>query len=308
MVVGSALLTGCSGVSGGNTEKQSKNDVSKESDIEIFESKIILQEEPEQREKPVEEGFWTRPRKVLALNLGGALGIAGLGAATWDYGSSSFNFKSEGWFEADSRYGGIDKLGHAWSSYALMNLYSNIYEYWDYPPDTAALYGALSSWGHTFLIEVGDGFSKNHGFSWEDLVADTVGICQGYVRRRIPYFRESVDFRLEWIPTKQVRKGERMDPFTDYSGQKYLLAFNPGGILKSDNPLLRALEFHLGYYTRGYMSGDERYFSRERRFGYIGIGLNVTYLLEQITGHKAANVFDYIQVPFTSMSWARPYD
>ena len=71
------------------------------------------------------------------------------------------------------------------------------------------------------------------------------------------------------------------------------------GWLRTGNPILKALEVQMGYYTRGYVSGDDDDFNGQHRYGYVGIGLNMTYLLERLTGHRAWGVFDYYQVPYT---------
>jgi hypothetical protein len=107
---------------------------------------------------------------------------------------------------------------------------------------------------------------------------------------------------MEWYPSPAFRHGDKFDPFTDYSGQKYLLALKPDGFLKTDNPLLKLVELQFGYYSRGYTAGDNRYFDSKNRYGYVGIGLNITYLLERLTGHKAGGIFDYFQVPCTYIS------
>ncbi|MDI6450259.1 DUF2279 domain-containing protein [Anaerobaca lacustris] len=257
---------------------------------------------------PEADSFWTRRRKVLALNVGGAAAILGFGSIAWKHGSSGFTFQDEGWFERDTKYGGADKLGHAWANYALAMLYSQLYASWDFEPREAALYGTLTSWAHTTLVEIGDGFSKDHGFSWEDLLFNTCGAALAYARQLSPSLAESVDFRLEWIPSRQFLRGDRLDPFTDYSGHKYLLALKLGGLLKSDDPMMRALEVHVGYYTRGYVSGDDRYFRRETRHGYVGLGLNVTYMLDRLTGQKAWNLFDYVQMPYTYLPAQHSFD
>jgi len=261
----------------------------------------LLSEAPAEVLEPAErhDTFWTRRRKVAALTVGVGAAIAGYGAMNWDHGSSSFHFIREGWLDRDSKYGGADKFGHAWTSYALATLYTKIYTAWDFEPSRAALYGALTSWVHVGLAEIGDGFSRSQGFSWEDLAANTAGVALAYLRQRSPYVRDAVDFRLEWIPSGQFLRGERLDLFTGYSGQRYLLAFKLGGLLRSDDPVLRALEVHVGYYTRGYVHGDEQWFREPARYGYIGLGLNATYLIERLTGRRAWNLFDYIQVPYT---------
>jgi len=165
-----------------------------------------------------------------------------------------------------------------------------------------------TGWAQLTLLEIGDGYSKSHGFSWEDETMNTVGVGLAYLRHRFPAFREAVDYRLEWVPSPSFRSGERLDPFTDYSGQKYLLAFKPDGFLHTGDPLLKALEIHVGYYTRGYVTDDEDFFKEPHRYGYVAIGLNVTYLLERLTGHNAWHVFDYLQLPYTYVPSTGRYD
>jgi uncharacterized protein YfiM (DUF2279 family) len=251
---------------------------------------------------------WPPKKKVVALNAA-AVGTTVLaGAASWDYYSSSFKFKDEGWFDPDTNYGGADKLGHAYSAYVLTCAYNSIYKKWGYSDEKAILGGALSSWSLTTLIELGDGFSKDYGFSWQDETMNTLGVGLAYLRHRYPSLKEKFDFRMEWFPSPAFRHGDRFDPFTDYSGQKYLIALKPDGFLKTDNPFLKAVELHFGYYSRGYLNEDKRYFNSENRYTYIGVGLNMTYLLEKLTGHKAGGIFDYVQVPFTYIPFSSKLD
>ncbi len=250
---------------------------------------------------------WSRKQKVIALNATAVGVIAGLGVVNWDYGKSSFRTHNEGWFDYDDHYGGADKLGHVFGAYSLTAVYKNIYEHWGYSEEQAIWGGALSSWSLMTLTEIGDGFSSSQGFSWEDEVMNTAGVAMAYLRYRFPCLKDKVDFRMEWFPSPLFRDGERNDPFTDYSGQKYLLAFKPDGFIKTKNPVLKALEVHLGYYTRGYTS-DDLHFDGKHRIGYIAIGLNVTYLMEKLTGHRASSFFNYIQVPYTYIPTSGRYD
>ncbi len=251
---------------------------------------------------------WSRKKKVVVLNAAVTGGLLIYGAAAWGYGSNGFDTVNEGWFGRDTRYGGADKLGHAWSAYTLASLYNHIYRDWGYSDEDAILGGVLSSWVQTTIVEIGDGLSKSQGFCWQDEVMNTAGAGIAYLRHRFPAIKETVDFRVEWFPSPAFRHGDEADVFTDYSGQKCLLAIKPDGLLKTGDPLLRALEFHVGYYTRGYAPSDEEYFDRRHRYGYIGIGLNVTYLLDRLTGHRAAGVFDYYQVPYTYISTREDYN
>ena len=243
-------------------------------------------------------GDWPREKKVFALNAATVGTIAAIGFAGWDYGSHSFRTSNEGWFDSDTAYGGADKLGHVFTCYALASVYNRIYKDWGYSEDDAILIGAASSWLTMSLIEVGDGFSVSQGFSWQDAVMNTLGVSMAYLRHRFPAVRERVDFRWEWFSSPAARSGDRFDILTDYSGQKFLFAFKLDGWLRTGSPILKALEVQLGYYTRGYVSGDDDFFDGQHRYGYVGIGLNVTYLLEKLTSHRAWGIFDYYQMPY----------
>jgi hypothetical protein len=233
-------------------------------------------------------------KKTIYFNTTAVVTTMGIGAASWDYYSSSFQFRNEGWFDSDTDYGGADKLGHAFGGYALTSVYNSIYKKFGYSDEKAIWYGALSSWSLMTLIEIGDGFSEDYGFSMQDEVFNTAGVFLGYFRHRYPGLKEIFDYRLEWIPSQEFRDGNA-DPFTDYSGHKNIIALKPAGILKSDNSLLKAIDLDIGFYTQGY----EDNFHTKRQYIFYGIGLNITYIIEQLTGHRAGGIFDYVQIPFT---------
>ncbi|MBN2588307.1 MAG: DUF2279 domain-containing protein [Sedimentisphaerales bacterium] len=245
----------------------------------------------------------SRKKKTIYFNTATFVATMTIGAASWDYYSSSFDFRNEGWFDPDTNYGGSDKLGHAFGGYVLTSVYNSIYKKFGYTDEKAILYGALSSWSLMTLIEVGDGFSQDYGFSVQDEVFNTAGVMLGYFRHRYPRLKEIFDYRLEWVPSQEFRDGDA-DPFTDYSGHKNIIALKPAGILKSDNPLLKAIELNVGFYTRGY----EDNFHAHKRYMFCGIGLNMTYVIEQLTGHKVGGIFNYLQVPFTYIPFKTELD
>ena len=249
---------------------------------------------------------WPAEKKVTALNITAAGAAALIGAGSWDYCSSSFHFSDEGWFDPDTKFGGADKLGHAYSGYVFTDIYSSIYKRWGYSDDKALLGGVLSSWFQMTLIEFGDGFSREYGFSWEDELMDTLGIGLAYLRNRYPSLKDKFDFRVEWFPSPALRHGDRT-VFTDYSGQKYLIALKPDGFLKTDNSLIKAVEFDFGYYSRGY-DENNRYFNGEKRYTFFGVGLNMTYILEQLTGNRFGGIFEYVQIPFTYIPFSNKLD
>ena len=66
----------------------------------------------------------TKGQRALLLNAGAVATIVSYGVAKWDYFLASSRARSEGWFGRTTKHGGVDKLGHFWTSYALSHLFS----------------------------------------------------------------------------------------------------------------------------------------------------------------------------------------
>ena len=107
------------------------------------EQKIASEEEEsltsKQKIPSEKKEFPTRGQKTLLLNAGSMAVIFMYGLSQWDYGKDGFHFENERWFQRDTKYGGADKLGHLWSSYALSHLYSYVYRKWGYTEKEANL-------------------------------------------------------------------------------------------------------------------------------------------------------------------------
>src|SRR4030042_1537467 len=250
----------------------------------------------EQKTQPEREEFLTRGQKTLLLNAGSMVVISIYGLTKWEYGRSSFNFKNEGWFGRDTKYGGADKLGHFWSSYALSHLYSYAYRNWGYTDKEANLYGALSSLGANIFMEVADGFSPSQGFSYEDVIMDIVGCGVGYIWGKSPSLASKIDFRIEYTPKFDSHD---FGFANNYDRQKFLVALQADGFDFISNPYLQYLEFHIGYYARGYRGHEEGGPDDRRRHIYVGLGFNVRKLAQKFVNTK---VLDYIQIPYTSVN------
>jgi hypothetical protein len=243
----------------------------------------------------------TRGQKTLLLNTGSMTAILVYGLLEWDYGKDSFHSANERWFQRDTKYGGADKLGHFWTSYGLSHLYSYIYRKWGYTEKEANLYGALSGLGVQTFMEVADGFSSQ-GFSYEDLIMNVAGAGVAYVWGKFPYLAKKIDFRIEYTPEFNS------DDFgfsTNYERQRFLIAIKADGFDFIKNRWLKYLELHAGYYARGYEDYREYGSDDRRRYLYIGIGFNVSKLVQKFVNTR---VLDYFQIPYTSARKDFPLD
>lgn len=241
--------------------------------------------------------------------LGAYGGTFALGFADWDWGTSSFKVHSEGFFGLDTANGGMDKLGHAWSAAVLSELFTDAIRNKAQDPQGAPITGFLLSMGVMTTIDVMDGFSKGFGFAPEDIVADFAGAAFGLLRSSYPELEEKLDFRMEYLPSGNV---EGFSPHSDFSGQKYLLALKLSGFEEFEDTPLRYLEFHGGYYARGFTAEEEAEGKDERRELYAAISINLSELLlsgEEVRnnnlGSAARTTLEYVQVPYTYLPTKR---
>ncbi len=238
-------------------------------------------------------GWWRRLPKEekMMCSTATAAAIIGLwGFATWDYASSGFHTTNEGWFAEDTKYGGADKLGHFWTTYVLSDALTGIYTTWGYQPRRANAYGALSAWVVQSAMELGDGSSKTQGFSWEDMVVNTVGALTSIAMEQYPSLDRKIDFRVSYL------LNVKMDGiFDDYSNQLYSLVLKLDGFESMNDTLLSYLEVHVGYFTRGYDSSEV---AKSRSF-FAGVTVNLSKIFREHGYAKTGKVLEYFQLPYT---------
>jgi len=241
-------------------------------------------------------------KRVLITGLASGAAIMAWGAAFWDYSFDTSKIANEGWFGKDTKYGGADKMGHVYSTYLWSLGFSSLYEYWGVNEEDAMLYGPLSSWFFQFMMEIGDSSAGDDmGFSYEDVVMNTVGAAFYYFREKYPAVKEKLDLRIEYIPEFGNKSF-----FTQYNSMKYLVAMKFSGFESMDSNLLKYGELQLGYYTRGYKDPDE--YSQKERTAYIGVGINISKVLSDLGWIKTGKVFNYYQLPYTYVPFGYDYD
>ncbi len=239
------------------------------------------------------DSWWARQpkeKKMLYTNLTAATAIGIWGLATWDYGSAGFQKAHEGWFEKDSKYGGADKLGHLWSTYTFADALTGLYKGWGYESEKANAYAALSSWTVQLFMEIGDGTSETQGFSWEDMVMNTLGSLTSVLMERYPELDRKIDLRVEYVFNVPIN-----GIFDDYSNQYYSLVLKLDGFDSIQNTFAKYIEFSGGYYTRGYEDKQE---DNDRSL-FVGISFNFSRLLNENGWQKTGKILEYIQPPYT---------
>lgn len=250
-------------------------------------------------------GAGAHPPNLLLRNRliigGGATLFAAYGMAKWWRSGFGRGFKTtnEGWFSASTQYGGADKLGHLYSAYGTMRLFTPAFEAAGNDRDAAVRLAAWTTVGIFTGIEVADGFSRKYRFSPHDAIMNVAGTVLGVMLEANPELDAVFDFRVAYRPSP----GSGFDPFGDYSGQRYLLVTKADGFAPLRNAgVLRYLELAVGYGARGFEGTGER-----RRDLYVGVSLNLSRLLADAAyggrthstpvQRGADMVFEFVQFP-----------
>ncbi len=246
----------------------------------------------------------------IPLEMTGVFGATvAMGFKDWDWGSSTFHFSDEGFFGKDTKNGGMDKLGHAWSAALISDFFVDRIRENAGDPSGAAITGAALSMGVMTVIEVMDGFAGDHGFSPQDIVFDILGAGFSFIRNTYPWLKNKLDFRMEYVPSGNHGN---YSPWSDYSGQKYLLALKLAGFESLADTPARFFEFQLGYYARGFTRKEKNKGIPKQRQVYVAIGINLQELLfgrytpqEPMLKTYGRRVFEYVEVPYTYGTFAK---
>jgi hypothetical protein len=223
--------------------------------------------------EPLDVGLLDAARSVPLESLGLVALITYTGFKDWKWGSASFRFNSEGWFGMQTGSGGLDKLGHAYGSYMTSELLFWRLRATHQNRPVSSWYPALFGTLLYQYIELFDGYSVDHGYSYEDTIMNGVGVTLSLLRHRYPRLRKLFDYRLFYYPSG----GSSFRPMIDYEGQKFFGALKLAGIPGVERTPLRYVELLAGYYTRGF----PRYAQADERSAHfvLGVGLSLSELI-----------------------------
>ena len=214
------------------------------------------------------ESIFRKAPYVIILN---SASILSIGIIKWEWGSQRFAFRIENYFGANTTNGGSDKAGHLYSTYILSNINAHFLK--QSGVENHLEYGVLLAWSNMLMVELGDGFSKSNGFSYEDLVFNTIGAGVSYLRGKNEFAKDFLDIRLEFTPSEFSFDAISE---TNYTDMKYIAAMKPAAFT---NSFLKFTEFHVGYYTRGYTGLRAHEYATKNRTLYLGLSLNLHSLI-----------------------------
>jgi hypothetical protein len=130
-----------------------------------------------------------------------------------------------------NKYQQMDKFGHFSDAYFTSDLAGKIYRWSGFSGNTSVWLGALSGWAWMLEIEVSDAFMAEWGFSWGDMLANTLGSAF-YVLQQFNYDAlGGLHPKFSWHKSEAWKEMRyHKDPkafFEDYEGMTFWLTINP---------------------------------------------------------------------------------
>ena len=213
-----------------------------------------------------------------------------------DFPRSSFH-----WHNDNSNWLQMDKLGHSFSSYQLGLLSMDIFRSHGISEKKSIWYGG--TYGTVFLttIEILDGFSKEWGASWGDLLANTFGTSL-LVFQEIIWKEQRLQLKYSFLKSNYSDKNPELlgsslsqQLIKDYNGQTIWLSANINSFIK-ESKLPYWLNVAFGYGVDGMIYSNSNI--NEKRQFYISLDVD---LRRVDTGNKFLNktlkFLSFIKIP-----------
>ncbi len=148
-----------------------------------------------------------------------------------DYPKEHFHF-----FNDNKEWNQMDKWGHVWTAYQISSLSTEMWRWTGLKNKTSVWLGGASAIAYQGVIEIQDGFSKEWGFSWGDIGANTLGagayvaqeLCWGEQRIQVKLSYWPYDYPDEFIQRRNNLFGNSMPErfLKDYNSQTYWISAN----------------------------------------------------------------------------------
>jgi hypothetical protein len=140
-------------------------------------------------------------------------------------------FHSVDFFQDFKRYKQMDKLGHFTDAYFVSDLTSKAYRWSGISGSSSVWFGALTGWLWTLQIELYDAHSPTWGWSWGDILANTLGagffVLQQFNYKLLGGIHPKFSYHQSEEWRKYGSKTTGANLIQDYSGMTFWITVNP---------------------------------------------------------------------------------
>ena len=255
-----------------------------------------------------------RPRLntiVLSEASIGAITLLGLNQLWYaDFERSKFHTIND-----NSSWLQMDKLGHVFTSYQLGKYGSHLLNWSGVSERDQLFYGATLGFSFLTAVEVLDGYSKEWGFSWGDILANGSGTGL-YIGQELLWKEQRIALKYSFHQTKYAKQrpdklGETYleQTLKDYNGQTYWLSANLHSFFK-ESKIPKWLNVAVGYGAEGMLTGtkdvDNQVLTSNERYRqyFLSFDLNLSKISTNSKLLRSIlDVFNVIKIPFPTLEF-----
>jgi len=174
-----------------------------------------------------------------------------------DHPRSSFHFIND-----NSDWKQMDKMGHIMTSYYVGKVGMEVLDWSGVSKKNQLIYGATLGFSFLTTVEILDGFSKNWGASWGDVLANASGTGL-LIGQELLWQEQRITMKYSFHQTSYAKirpniLGENFiqQSLKDYNGQTYWLSANIWSFNKKSN-FPKWLNIAFGYGAEGMLYGND---------------------------------------------------
>jgi hypothetical protein len=199
-----------------------------------------------------------------------------------DQGLTSFRF-----FNDNSEWKQVDKVGHFYSTYQFSRIGNSILNSAGVDEKKSALWSSILGTGLLIPIEILDGFSPDFGFSYGDMIANAAGSAF-FLGQDLLWNEQRIKPKFSFHTTALAKISPDLlgssifeELIKDYNGQTYWFSFDIHSFAKASN-FPKWLNLAVGYGAQDMVRGRD--FQNEAagfdsyRQLYLGIDFDLSYI------------------------------
>ena len=160
-------------------------------------------------------------------------------------------------FNDNNEWLGMDKVGHATTTYNIAAIQSDLLRWAGIRPGQAALIGSITGLAFMTMIEIMDGHSVKWGFSKGDMLANIAG-CLLFEGQQLLWRGQRLSLKYSYHATifpqhnpDELGHNWLQSMLKDYNGQTYWLSVNIGSFLPASSRFPKWLNLSAGYGAEG---------------------------------------------------------
>ena len=258
-------------------------------------------------------------KRLTGILIGGAVIYSGTMIGLYniwykDYPQSTFHFIND-----NGEWQGLDKLGHATTSYWVGRLGYESFKWAGVKEKHAIWFGGSAGFIFLTTIEILDGFSAEWGASSGDLIANAVGAGM-FIGQQLGWKEQRFVLKFSYHPTEYAQYRPDLLGSTamesvikDYNGHTYWLSGNIYSFLHKESRFPKWLNVAVGYGAKGMLGGSENpdeyegvplpYYKRTSQY-YLTLDIDLTKIPTRSKTLKGLfTILGFIKIPMPTLEF-----